>query len=692
MSKVRTERGHVQTAPSCPVCKATSSVRLCKANGYQVWRCPSCATDFVCPAPTPDQLKALYDREEWFEGGEVGGYASYDAQTDSAPPWLESLLDRISSERKAPSILDIGCAYGTHLELAQARGWQCFGVEPSKHARHVAISRNPEMYFVETVEEIPPHRFDLILLLEVIEHLANPYDLFYQLMAKDAIGPETVVAVTTPNARSAEALKDAAGWKYRHPPSHLTFYSGETFATLFRRLRFAQVDIKGQHPLGSAEAVELFGDEVSELNASIVSQEGLLAIASGSDFASFMQERYVPGTWSEIAAYEHLPRYAFANALAAGKRILDFGCGSGYGAAGLAKEALHVTAIDISQEALSYAREHHKAPNLLFEQRTDLADGLEAASFDLITCFELIEHLARPDQLRLLANLQRLLSKNGLLLISTPNPAATANYGENPFHLHEMSETEFRKTLKSVFPHVRFFGQVIAPTVTFLSDAMDKQTDCSFHALAGGTRPEPAVFMAVCAINAIPALPRPIFFDADLDYIAMRTQALKSRNRELLGRYELHHLRAASAKRIEADAQTNRAIQSELDASQAKLLDVQMELARTLEHSKAAAEARRDAEMKLLAREAELSTVQLELAHSLENSEAEAEARRDIEIKLATREAELSTIQFQLTQALDHGKAEAEARRDTEIKLAAREAELSTVQLKLARSVEHAET
>ncbi len=579
-----------RTGPACPVCGSPAANWLGKASDYGVWRCTTCATDFVHPRPTPEQLKTLYDREDWFEGGEHGGYASYDAQTDSSPPWLTALFERIGSERASPSMLDIGCAYGTHLGLAKSRGWRCFGVEPSKHARDVAIIRHPGIYFTETLEEIPPHRFDLILLLDVIEHLAEPYGLFYELMAKGAIGPETVVAVTTPNARSADALKDPIGWKYRHPPSHLTFYSGETFATLFRRLRFGNVEITGQHALRSPNVVAPFEDETSDLNASIVSQEGLLAIASGSDFAAFMQERYVPGTWSEIAAYEHRPRYAFASSLAAGKRVLDFGCGSGYGAADLAKVASHVTAIDISEEALGYAREHHKAPNLVFAQRDDLAEGLEPASFDLITCFELVEHLARADQMRLLTSLKRLLTEDGLLLISTPNPAATANYGENPFHLHEMSEAEFRTTLTSAFPQVRFLGQVIAPAVTFLPDDADARTPFSYQPLAGETRPEPAVFVAVCGTKPVAALPRPIFFDSELDYVAMRTEAIKGRNRELLGRYELHHLKVAAADRAEADAQARDEVERKLISREAELSTLQSELARALDHSKAEAE------------------------------------------------------------------------------------------------------
>ena len=84
--------------------------------------------------PADETLKALYDREAWFEGGERGGYQGYDAQTEPSVPLVPSILDRFAERGPGLSVLDVGCGYGTHLRLAADRGWQCFGIEPSAHA------------------------------------------------------------------------------------------------------------------------------------------------------------------------------------------------------------------------------------------------------------------------------------------------------------------------------------------------------------------------------------------------------------------------------------------------------------------------------------------------------------------------------------------------------------------------------
>ena len=171
-------------------------------------------------------MKSLYDDPAWFESGLKGGYGNYDKQTQATLPFVQNLLETNGEHKKNKSVLDIGCGYGTHLELANKLGWECFGIEVSDHARKVAIQRHGDrVYFAESIDELIPHKFDLILLLDIIEHLSDPYRLFYKLFAKGSIGKNTTVVVTTHNAQSKEAIMKGNKWAYLHPPSHLFYYS-----------------------------------------------------------------------------------------------------------------------------------------------------------------------------------------------------------------------------------------------------------------------------------------------------------------------------------------------------------------------------------------------------------------------------------------------------------------------------------
>jgi 2-polyprenyl-6-hydroxyphenyl methylase / 3-demethylubiquinone-9 3-methyltransferase len=101
-----------------------------------------------------------------------------------------------------------------------------------------------------------------------------------------------------------------------------------------------------------------------------------------------------------------------------GKSALDVGCGAGLLAEPLARLGAKVTAIDASPELIAVAREHAAAMGLEIDYRTGAVEELKSR-FDLITCMEVIEHVADPATF--VAALAKRLAPNGLLVLSTPN-------------------------------------------------------------------------------------------------------------------------------------------------------------------------------------------------------------------------------------------------------------------------------
>ena len=175
----------------------------------------------------------------------------------------------------------------------------------------------------------------------------------------------------------------------------------------------------------------------------------------------FTGERFLPGIAGEIA-HEHWHRYAFARRWIEGKRVLDVACGEGYGSALLSHVAAHVTGVDIAEEAVAHARTSYAArPNLRFEHGSATALPLADASVDVVVSFETIEHLAGPDQPRMLAEIARVLTADGILVLSAPNPveySQARNY-RNPFHLHEPARDELDALLAPLFPVRHWYRQ-----------------------------------------------------------------------------------------------------------------------------------------------------------------------------------------------------------------------------------------
>lgn len=152
----------------------------------------------------------------------------------------------------------------------------------------------------------------------------------------------------------------------------------------------------------------------------------------------------------------HRAAYGFARESAQGVRVLDLGCGSGYGAAWLADVSRLVVGVDrISPDSASRHR------NVRYV-RADLgALPLARESFDLIVSFQVIEHLHDPgDYLDAIA---RMLKSAGTALITTPNLLTSDRV--NPFHVHEYLAEELALRLRANFRDVAMWGVTAPPPV-----------------------------------------------------------------------------------------------------------------------------------------------------------------------------------------------------------------------------------
>jgi 2-polyprenyl-6-hydroxyphenyl methylase/3-demethylubiquinone-9 3-methyltransferase len=83
----------------------------------------------------------------------------------------------------------------------------------------------------------------------------------------------------------------------------------------------------------------------------------------------------------------------------AGRRVLDIGCGGGILAEAMAAQGAQVTGIDLSEKALGVARLHLLESGARVDYRLVAAETLAAeapASFDVVTCMEMLEHVPSP--------------------------------------------------------------------------------------------------------------------------------------------------------------------------------------------------------------------------------------------------------------------------------------------------------
>lgn len=145
----------------------------------------------------------------------------------------------------------------------------------------------------------------------------------------------------------------------------------------------------------------------------------------------------------------HVASYHFARNYCAKQRVLDLGCGSGYGAASLADTAGSVVAVDVSAEAIAFASTRYQAPNLSF-QKIDADGSLPFADgeFDVVLSFQVIEHVA--NEAAYLCEARRVLRPGGIMIIVTPDRALRLLPLQKPWnrwHLREYSAAALQRVV-----------------------------------------------------------------------------------------------------------------------------------------------------------------------------------------------------------------------------------------------------
>ena len=201
-------------------------------------QCKSCGFMFVYPQPTKEELEEIYS-ENYFD--EWGSKEAENALREIKMKTYRKQLLEIGKFQDFHTILDIGCGLGYSLDSAVEQGYEITGVEFNEVVANEIRQRHEKIY--TDLDEIlaKNQKYDVITLMEVLEHLPDLSKLFTEL--HQLTSENSLVMLTTIDADSGRAKFLRDGWYHIHH-DHLWYFTPRICTELFERNGFQVVCIK----------------------------------------------------------------------------------------------------------------------------------------------------------------------------------------------------------------------------------------------------------------------------------------------------------------------------------------------------------------------------------------------------------------------------------------------------------------
>jgi 2-polyprenyl-3-methyl-5-hydroxy-6-metoxy-1,4-benzoquinol methylase len=239
-------RGLVASAPRTALPTKMLLLRPCPLCGSQefssvfdpIKKCKVCRLCFVNPL---GPYRGENETEDYFLNDYLPLHlANRENSLAERRSYLYAIRRRFDVSAR-PRLLDVGCALGFMLQEAKAAGWDATGVETSEFAARYATEHSGCTVHTGTVENAALHSdsFDVVTLMDVIEHVAEPRTLLCEIYR--ILRPGGVLFIVTPNFGSLfvqlYGLRAYGVW----PDQHVVYFQPSTMARMLRDVGFNRV-------------------------------------------------------------------------------------------------------------------------------------------------------------------------------------------------------------------------------------------------------------------------------------------------------------------------------------------------------------------------------------------------------------------------------------------------------------------
>jgi 2-polyprenyl-3-methyl-5-hydroxy-6-metoxy-1,4-benzoquinol methylase len=217
----------------CLICKESELTALQNYKKHNLCKCSSCGFVFMKDIPSSEALYEYYSN-------------NYERTSYLSPITINrynEILDRFEAYRKTGNLLDVGAGYGFFLEIARQRGWNVHGTELTDEAVNHCTDKGLTMFKGELQNiDFGNLEFDVIISIEVIEHINNPIE--YLTKMNEILHPGGTIYVTTPNFNSYLRYRLKENYNVIEYPNHLGYFTRKTLNKLFTENGFKTLKIQ----------------------------------------------------------------------------------------------------------------------------------------------------------------------------------------------------------------------------------------------------------------------------------------------------------------------------------------------------------------------------------------------------------------------------------------------------------------
>jgi 2-polyprenyl-3-methyl-5-hydroxy-6-metoxy-1,4-benzoquinol methylase len=227
----------------CPICSWSETRYIFTMKSFPMLQCPQCATAFLYPQPTDDDLAKIYNEGYFLGGNQPEAQAK---RGDMKRLTARVMFERLKEYRgkHGGTLLEIGCGQGESLVEAETLGYDVTGVEFSSHSVGVAQKRLQRGRVTQgeiTSVDLPERTFDVVMSMDVVEHVRNPR-AFMQAVHR-VLKPDGVLMLVTISLDTWTARLLRHNWM-EFKVEHLTYFSNNSLQTLAFLTGFEQTRLE----------------------------------------------------------------------------------------------------------------------------------------------------------------------------------------------------------------------------------------------------------------------------------------------------------------------------------------------------------------------------------------------------------------------------------------------------------------